>query len=217
MLKSIDAFFSHWLGPATDVGATSWLQAFTWVATVVAALIAGMALRRNSLQNRATILFNLYKSWEGLAEQRKKFTAFYELTRRKIMSEHHAKREQDQVEEMRREFKTKLNSLRAADDPIFTEFVLYICFFEMLGLYTKNGYLPLRDVMQAYEGPLLAVNIAWRDFVAAWEKEPHVPPGLLEHAVFLANAAQIKTSHPLVYQVACQFPETFQRITKALA
>lgn len=209
MLSWLDAFFTRWLGTPGSVGAASWLQALTWIAAVLAAIIAGLSLRRNSLQTRAALLLNLYKSWEDLADQRKEFSAFFHATRNSVIKSHANLQEHYQTQQMRQEFQQKLVALRDSNDPKFTQFTAYLSFFEVLGMYVKNGYVPIRDISQVYKGPILAVDIAWRDFIKAWEKEAHVPQGLLEHAIFLMDAVRTKSDHPVYYWAVYRFRRFF--------
>src|SRR5262249_32540681 len=140
VFKWLDAFITRLLGPAADLGASSWLQAFTWAAAVVAVVFAGVSLRRNSLQARAALLLNLYKSWEELAEERKEFSAFFHATRIRINEKHANMKEEFRIEQMRQDFQQQLTDLRDSKDPKFTQFTSYISFFELVGMYVKNGY-----------------------------------------------------------------------------
>ncbi|MGO9401297.1 MAG: hypothetical protein ACLP19_26165 [Xanthobacteraceae bacterium] len=81
VLVGLEKFLTDCFGRADAIGAVSWLQALTWIATVIAALIAVIALRRNSLQNRATVLLNLHTRWEGLGQDRHELNDFIQLKR----------------------------------------------------------------------------------------------------------------------------------------
>lgn len=209
VLLSLDQFFTHWLGDVKALGATSWLQAFTWLATLIAAFIAGLALRRNSLQNRATLLLNMHKFWEDSADKRKSFSEFFQTIRGDTLTKCAHLRERQQTQEMRKTFMAELAVLRDGKDPRFSQFTSYLSFFEILGMYVKNGYVPLRDVMQVYKGPIIAIDIAWRDFIKAWETEAHIPSGLLEHAVLLMKMTHVRSEHPILYWTLYRFRRFF--------
>jgi hypothetical protein len=209
MLTGFEQFVTHWLGSATALGATSWLQAFTWVATLVAAMIAGIALRRNSLQSRATLLLSLHKTWEDLEQPRRDFDGFFRAIRNEVVQKHADLQEKYQREYMRTEFQNKLAQLRDSRDPQFSQFISFISFFEILGVYVKNGYLPLRDVLQIYKGPILTIDVVWRDFIKAWEKEAHIPPGLLEHAIFLMDMTRARTERRIYFWTIYRFRRYF--------
>lgn len=103
----------------------------------------------------------------------------------------------------------ELAVLRDGKDPRFSQFTSYLSFFEILGMYVKNGYVPLRDVMQVYKGPIIAIDIAWRDFIKAWETEAHIPSGLLEHAVLLMKMTHVRSEHPILYWTLYRFRRFF--------
>lgn len=207
MLAAFEAFFNHWFGSPYAAGAASWLQVFTWLATPIAAIIAVIALRKNTVQNRATLLLNLHRTWEGLADQRYASSEFFNETRDEAMHMHPGN-EKKQIRFMRRRFSDRLHILRdggEADVAVFTQLVAYISFFEIVGMYVRNRYIPLRDIIQAYKGPILGVDIVWRDFIKAWEEEAHVPEGLFEHALFLMDVTKAKTGHPIRYWIFYRF------------
>ncbi|MGO9401296.1 MAG: hypothetical protein ACLP19_26160 [Xanthobacteraceae bacterium] len=99
--------------------------------------------------------------------------------------------------------------LREQKDPLFSKFITYVSFFELLGMYVKNGYVPLRDVMQMYKGPILEIEIVWQRFSKTWEQEAHVPPGLFEHAIFLMKMTRTRAKHPLFYWTLYRFRRFF--------
>lgn len=111
---------------------------------------------------------------------------------------------------MRAEFQRQLAVLRDGRDPKFSEFIAYIAYFEILGMYVKNGYIPFRDIMQIYKGPILSIDIAWRNFIKDWEQEAHIPSGLLEHAVLLMKMARMRTDHPILYWTGYRFRRYFK-------
>jgi hypothetical protein len=205
----LENILTGWFGNASAIGAVSWLQALTWLATVIAALIAVIALRRNSLQNRATVLLNLHKGWEGLDADRQQLTDFINLTKKSVLLQHAGLQEKHQTEHLRNEYQRKLAELREQRDPKFLKIVAYISFFELLGMYVKNGYVPLRDVMQMYKGPILELEIVCLRFLRTWEQEAHVPPGLFEHAIFLMRMTRTREKHPFFYWTLYRFRRFF--------
>jgi hypothetical protein len=100
MFVSLDHFLTNWLGNATDIGASSWFQAFTWIAALIATLVAAVALRRSTLQSRATLLLAMYKTWEDLDDERNEFYDFFQTVRLEVMEQHDNLHESGQVELM---------------------------------------------------------------------------------------------------------------------
>ena len=152
---------------------------------------------------------NLHKLWEDLADKRKAFTEFFITHRRDTVNKYPRLQEKHQTEHMRGEFKIQLANLRDKQDPKFSDFISYLSFFEILGMYVRNGYVPLRDVMQIYKGPILSIDIAWREFIKEWEQEAHVPRGLLENAVFLMKMTNAREYHPIYYWTIYRFRRYF--------
>jgi hypothetical protein len=111
---------------------------------------------------------------------------------------------------MREEFIERLTVLRKDNNVKFGEYTSYVCFFELLGMYVKNGYVPLRDVIQVYKGPILNLDTSWREFIGTWEKRAHVPKGLLENAIFLMDMTRIRTSRPIYYWTIYRFRRYFE-------
>jgi hypothetical protein len=210
MFSGLEKLLTSWFGSATAVGAVSWLQELTWIAAVIGAIVAILALRRNSLQARATLLLNLHRTWEGLATDRQVLGEFVRAVKHDVLHRHADLKEQHQAEHLRDEFLAKLVELREAKDPKFRKFVEYIAFFELVGMYVKNGYIPLRDAMQMYKGPILDVEMVWLRFAKRWAQEAHMPPGLFEHAIFLMKATRTRSKHPIFYWTLYRFRRFFR-------
>jgi hypothetical protein len=209
---ALEAFFTNWLGSATAIGAASWLHAFTWIATLIAAIIAGVAaivagvsLRRNTLQNRATLILALYNAFGELAKQRRDFAAFHQQILRQGTQDNPKLKGRAKIEKIRLMFHEDLLKLKQQDDPRFIEFTAYVSYFEILGIYLKNGYVPMRDIVQIFKGPILDVNNSWRQFIATWQKEPDMEKGLLENAIFLMDMMRVRASHPIYYWMIYRF------------
>jgi hypothetical protein len=200
MLVGLEKILTGLLGSASELGAESWLQAFTWVATVCVAFFAGISLRRTALQNRAALLLNLHRYYEDLENDRHQFSEFFETVRAAVRDAHCDLQEAQQTQQMRVQFSEQLAHLRRDRDPKFVQYTSYASFFELLGTYVRNGYLPLRDIVQLYKGPIIALDTVWRDYIGLWERETHRPTGLYENAIFLMNCVRTYTDHPIYYR-----------------
>jgi hypothetical protein len=193
----------------------AWLQVLAWGGTLVAAIIAGIALRQNALQGRARLLMDVYKIWEGSAETRHNMFVLMGTVQKQMQDQSDAKLPAQGIELQRRLYHDELFRLRATDASKWSEYVNYVAFFEILGVYVRNGYLPLRDVMQVFKGPILLVDVAWRDVIQSWQREPGLAPGLLEHALFLMEITRQRHEHPLYYWATWYY--TRKVISSALA
>jgi hypothetical protein len=72
-------------------------------------------------------------------------------------------------------------------------------FFEIIGAYVKNGYVPMRDVRQLYKGPVLDCDMVFRGFIGDWQQEAHMAPGLLENALYLMDRMRKQENHAYVW------------------
>jgi len=173
-----------------------WWEQAAWIATVIAALIAAVALRRQSFQVRASLLLNVYERWEGLAEARGAFTLFYQSVGKAVRKAHSNLQNEAQIPHLRAEFVRQLADLKARDAKEFSQFVAFVSFFELLGMYVKKRYLPLCDIVDMYKGPILEIELSFRDFVPVWQSEAHVSNGLFVNALYLMRRVSFCDRHP---------------------
>ncbi len=213
MIGWVEQHLAYWLGAASQVGSPSWFQVLAWLAALVAAAIAGISLRRQSLQSRAKLLLDLHVRWEALEAQRQVFSTLYRSLNDKTLTQHSSLQPRHQIEHMRAAFSKELSALRdgsAAGQKRFMQIMEVMSFFELLGTCVRNGYIPMRDADQMYKGPILQVDIAFRDFIAAWQKKAHMPPGLLENTIYLTRRTRLAEDRPVyywtVYQIGRSIP-----------
>lgn len=176
----------------------SWEQA-AWIATVVAALIAAVALRRQSLQHRAALLHQIYERWIALADNRNAFSAFFWKTVKRLRQKHSNLKSIAALPHIREDFCKQLKTLKTRDVREFKKYVEFVSFFELLGVYVRNGYLPICDIIDVYKGPVLDADLAFREFIDFWQDEEDVPEGLLKNAVYLMNRVRFWNEHPRLY------------------
>lgn len=196
MLEALSEALNSLLGDARSVGAHSWLEAATWVATVTAAVVAALALRRQSFQSRAALLLHVYERWEALAQDRRAFSTFFRRTIKAMRRKHADLQNQAQETRIREEFCNRLKVLRDKDAPEFKKYSAFVSFFELLGMYARKGYLPLCDIVAVYKGPILDADLAFKEFIGCWQEEAHVPDGLFVNALYLMRRVRFCDEHP---------------------
>jgi hypothetical protein len=198
------------LSSAQNFHAPSWLQALAWLAALFAAVIAGISLRRQSFQSRAKLLLDIHGRWENLETQRHVFSNLYRQTRNHGLKKYVKHRPEDRLQLVRNDLKNQFIALRekADKDKQFLEIMEFMSFFELLGTYVRNGYLPLRDAAQVYKGPILDVEIALNDFILAWQREADMHSGLFENALYLMKRMKLYEYHK-VYYWTCYRPLLF--------
>ena len=207
MIEGVEAYLASWLGNASTVGASSWLHWFSWVAALLVAAFAWIAIRRQSLQARAALLLSVYAQWETLNPQRSAFVQFRAKVKNEIVKSRSNLNHQEQTKHLRSAFKEAMIELRSRSDETFHGFVAYISFFEVIGTYVRRGYVPLKDIRLLFKGPILDLEVACPDFIASWQNEAHVAPGLLENALYLMKEMREWEDHPILYHVTCRLPK----------
>jgi hypothetical protein len=199
LLEWLNKELAQSLGDANVLGAHSWLEALAWGATVAAAFYAAMSLHQQSLQSKATLLLALYERWEHLSKQRAVFAALNKSVRAKMLRQHADLQSRHQEKRLREAFLKALQEIPDDDKTKFQAFIAHLSFFETLGTYVKRGYIPLNDILLLYKGPILDVDIAFREYIEAWQKRAHVPPGLFANALSLMKRTRFKEEHPFWY------------------
>jgi hypothetical protein len=209
MVEGFEGYLASWLGDAKSVGADSWLHWLSWVAALLLAMFAWISLRRQSLQSRATLLLSLYTQWESLSTHRKAFSRFQQAIRHDILHKNATRNSEQQIIALRQRYKEEMLKMRLDQSPEFYGFISYISFFELIGTYVRQGYIPMRDVRLLYKGPVLDLEMASIEFIATWQNEAHTPPGLLENAIYLMKEMRVREDRPIYYRMGFQWKKIF--------
>jgi hypothetical protein len=195
MLAWLEAILTQLFGDANAFGAHSWLELLTWPATLAIAFFAAWSLRRDSLQGRAAFLLSLYERWNELDKSREAFATLSREIRDAVRAAHGELRDEHQLVHLRTTALERLATIRRTEPDRFRLLISLLSFFEMLGAYAKNRYIPIRDVIQLYKGPILESEIIYSDFIAQWQQDAHMPPGLLTHALYLMKRTKRREEH----------------------
>ena len=172
---------------------------------------AGVALRRQSLQSRAALHLSLYQQWEAQAENRKSYSIMMADVKAKVSKKSHGKNPEQQIENIRIKCKETMLQLKSEDADQFSNFVKYTSFFEVVGHYVIAGYLPLKDVISLYKGPILELELASRDFILDWQTDALMAPGLLGNARYLMAIVHYREKHPIKHWLFHKFFLYWQR------
>ncbi len=186
-MQQLEQFLVDWLGDPTQIGSGSWFEILAWLAALFGLGVAVVSLRRQSFQSRAMFLLHLYERWEAQATGRRKFSAFFLATRDATLKQHAGLKNKHQIEHLRTAFCDELTKIKTTNLQEFHELIAYVSFFEVVGAYVKNRYIPIRDVTQLYKGSILDLDLACRDFIEEWQQEAHMAPGLLKYTLYLAS------------------------------
>lgn len=209
MITAIEQYLVSLLGDPSTVGAKSWLEALPWLAALFIAYVAGISLRRQSLQSRAALLLSLYERWDTIADERMLFADFFKPVQEKIQKEHSDVKEVHQIKHLKDAFFEALPK-KLEDEKFYFSFLKYASFIETLGVYVKNGYVSMRDVRQLYKGAILDFEIATRTYIDAWQEKLHVAPGLLENALYLMRRMRLRETSKIYYFTFYQIERLFR-------
>ena len=175
------------MGDPSVIGASSWLQAMSWAGAGIIALIALLALGHRVSQARATFLLQLDDRWEMYKEARKEMYDLYEPRKMEVLQKHVKLEDKHRMKELRAACKDLVVDVRKTAPPTYDRFLEYLSFFETVGLVVRNGYVPLRDILQLYKGPILDIDIMFRLYIEEWQKDIDNPPGLYENVLYLTR------------------------------
>jgi hypothetical protein len=146
-----------------------------------------MALRQRAKQARATFLLSLDERWAELKEQRHQMFNFRRNMGDDVDRANPGVKDAAREMKLRTACKEKIEELR--DDPdeihLYQQFFNYLAFFETVGLMVRKRYVPLRDVVMLYKGPIFDIDIVFREHLEEWQQHGNVPKGLLENVLFL--------------------------------
>jgi hypothetical protein len=109
--------------------------------------------------------------------------------RAKVFKEHPDKKDAEQEKQLRIGYASYLKDLKDNDPVEFTDLTEYWGFHETLGLMVRKRHIPFRDVYLLYKGPLVEIDRACPEFVKMWQGEAHMPAGLYENMLRLAQRA----------------------------
>lgn len=194
-------FMETLFGSPTDIGAASWLHALYWISALIIAAIAGFSIRNQAAQSRADLLLNLYQRWESQEENRQEFLSILHPIRNSVIQKHRNVKEAEQQRQLRLSLKKELVKIQKSDKEKFNKCIQYLGFFEVVGAYTVQGYIPLKDAVMLYKGPIIDLELAFSEFIGEWQNQAHMPSGLLINARYLMFTTKWHVSHPILHRV----------------
>lgn len=182
------------------LGAHSWLEALFWLAAIATAIVAVIQLRHQALQGRATLFLSLYQKWEALSPERRTFYDFYKRVGQRVLKKNFGTKDRENADKLRVAFTAELEKLKS-NDPMMTDFVAYLNFFETIGTYVRKRYIPMREVRALYKGAVLEIDTVFRGAIGSWERQSQVAEGLFGNATALMRQMRYREDHPIKYWV----------------
>ena len=200
------------------------LEPLYWLAGITLAFFALLTLRQHTRHTRASFLLQVTSRFETLTEGR---NAAHGVLSPIILEIYNPNDQIDQQkeEQIRVRGGTELQKLRDGRHKNYEKCLLYLDFFETLGIAVKNRYIPLSVIVQMYEGPIVDLERVFSHHIADWQREGGNREGLLEHLLFLIRKTNCYTTRkdqlegwlgriPLLWRLVVPLTSFLCRITR---
>lgn len=168
------------------------LEPLYWLAGIILAFFALLTIRQHTRHTRASFLLQVTNRFENLTEGR---DAAYGVLLPIVQQIYNSNDKIDpkKEEKIRVSCGAELKILRNTHDKKYEQCLVYLDFFETLGIAVKNRYIPLSVIVQMYEGPIFDIERVFSHHIADWQSEGGTRKGLLEHLLFLIRKSKCYT------------------------
>jgi hypothetical protein len=195
-----------------------WVESASWIAQIIIAALAIIAafVAYRQLKEMAdyreqrlhiangTLLMELDKRFDSkdLIDARRIFVDMRERIKKEVAANNLKANEEYRAEKIAEVWTVELERLRADtddDEDKYSELMSLAGFFETVGVMVKRKYISEQDAIGLFKGPLITFGRNFRKHIELRQKETGMPPGLLEHALYLyelAESAEKKATLP---------------------
>jgi hypothetical protein len=146
---------------------------------------ARVANEQSLHQARAAFLLQLNERWHDLIAHRITFGNVRKSLFDQICADDPDDHNENRMVELRKRSKTHFIAEQRKFTDEFQHCVQYVSFFEFAGMMANKEYIPVQDIIELYEGPLVDIEIMFVEFIKEWQKDPRFPPGLFKNLLFL--------------------------------
>ncbi|MCH8262618.1 MAG: hypothetical protein IIA77_06170 [Proteobacteria bacterium] len=163
------------------------IKIFPYFCTLLLVGCALFTLLRNARQGHATFLLQLDARWENMEGHRK---AVFELRNahfKNVMSDHSSLSDCHRIKKLRDRYKEAIKDKADNDPETFRKFIIYLGFFETVGLMVQKKYMPFNEVLRLYKGPILDIDLMFIDYIKDWQMHADVEEGLFENIIYLVK------------------------------
>ncbi|MEX2629531.1 MAG: hypothetical protein WD341_06285 [Tistlia sp.] len=183
----------------TEAFKWNWLENTYWISQILLLVIAGLAagcgyrqLRTIELQRRATFLLELDRRFDEptMAEARVLWSDLQDKAQEIVTDRAPRVNDGERMQQVQAEFTKILGQMREGDEEGYSKLMKILGFFETVGLMVRHGYVPLDDIDKLFRGPIIGIDVCFRDHIDGRQKEAGVPAGLYEHALFLSGTVR---------------------------
>jgi hypothetical protein len=166
------------------------LQTAAWGAALIAAFVAALSFRKSVYQSRATTLLAIQKQSDELGDSaRAVATLRNEMILFQLEKQQSGMSAEEALQAMRAECNTRLKGIQIDSNQLdlYRHYMRYIGFFEKAGLMVRYRYIPLRDLVALYKGPILEVQNLFGDHIQDLQKDQPQSTGIFENALWLED------------------------------
>src|ERR1700722_175719 len=173
-----------------------WSQAALFVVLLVGVVIAYFELRTLSRQAKATLLLELDRRFEGpeLSAVRRALQGIRDGAVIAVGQAHPAAGDGERATQIRAECLRVITDMRTHPPDNYSQLLSFMGFFETVGLMVRRRYVVIEEIDELFRGPILAIDLHFRDHIAQREQETGVPVGLYRHALNLADQVRLRAS-----------------------
>lgn len=177
---------------------THWLQIISWIAQILvlaalayAAYAAHKQIEQNTKIAHAGLMLDLDKRWDSaeMQETRRLFTATSSDISKMVAEEIPRANDAGREARTREKWAEYLKHYRDHDVETYSKLMAMCGFFETVGVMVKKGYISERDMLDLFEGPIVAIGRCYKEHINERTQETGVPDGLYEHALKICDSA----------------------------
>lgn len=153
--------YSEWFPDVSYEQIRTWALALGGFAAVVTLFMTWLNVRASTRQQRASVLFDLDVRWEGQGLKVPKKDAYGMLTA--AMENAESLYETEEFErEVSQRLKKDLNEIYIHNREKHDGLMDILSFLETIGHATRNGYIPLQDVVSLFGGAILSTRLLFK-------------------------------------------------------
>ena len=167
-----------------------WLERAAWFSALIAAFIAALSFRKNVYQSRATTILAIQKQFDELGDNVKAFAALRDAAVRLKAEHQNSKSPQGVLNLVRDECNKHVSKAQDENPELYRRYMKCLTFFEKIGFMVRHRYIPLRDIVSLYKGPILEMDELFGSHIKTLQAANTEAEGVFENAVFLVGETQ---------------------------
>ena len=173
---------------------------FWWAGVILAILTLGMiifaGMQANIIakQARATFLLDVVDKFncEKMSEAKKVFLEKTSKAKKDVFLQYAALPDKEVMTKLKEHLKIVMDGIQDTETMTnYNSLMRIMCFFELVGLLVRQGYISLKDIDGLFRGPILEIGVAFVPHIES-QNVKGVPSGLYENALYLVSKIEKK-------------------------